>query len=41
LVTEQALFGARLVARPLGVASVKGKRDPVDAWVVAGSPPPR
>ena len=29
-----------LVTRALGAVTVKGKRDPVEAWVVAGSPRP-
>ena len=37
---QRAIEAGMLVARPLGPVAVKGKRDPVDAWVVAGSPPP-
>ena len=37
---QRVIEAGMLVARPLGPVAVKGKRDPVDAWVVAGSPPP-
>ena len=36
---QRVIEAGTLVSRPLGPVTVKGKREPVEAWVVAGSPP--